>query len=238
MAGWQAYVELSEVSAVTLPSPWRIARETVENYRVLWGHTGVTLSETAAGFSISVAPALILGTLIDFSAPLRRALYPLLVASQTIPIVAIAPLLIIWFGFGIAPKIIVITLYTFFPIVVGFSAGLARADREALDLMRTFGASRRQIYRHVKLPTSLPSLFTGLRIGATYAVVGAIFGEWAGAVDGLGVYMQQARLAFRTDLVFSAIFVTAVLSYALFMAVAGLERLLVPWDRDADAGGS
>ena len=233
IAGWQIYVEVSGISPVTLPSPWRVAREGVEHTAVLWRHARATLKETGAGFSVSIAMALILGTLIDFSPPLRRGLYPLLVASQTIPVIAIAPLLIIWFGFGLAPKIIVITLYTFFPIVVAFAAGLAAAEPESLDLLRTFGASRLQVYRYLKIPASLPSLFTGLRIGATYAIVGAIFGEWAGSVEGLGYYMQVSRNAFRTDLVFAAVAVTAVLSLALFLAVVLIERWLVPWRRSA-----
>ena len=234
LAGWQIYVEVSSISPVTLPSPWRVLREGREDAGVIARHARVTLGETAAGLTVSIALALALGTLIDFSAPLRRALYPLLVASQTIPIVAVAPLLIIWFGFGMAPKIIVVTLYTFFPIVVGFAAGLASVDRESLNLMRTFGATRWQTYRYVKVPASLPSLFTGLRIGATYAVVGAIFGEWAGAVEGLGVYMQVTKNAFRTDLLFAAIVVTAVLSFAIFALVLLAERWLVPWRRPAE----
>ena len=148
------------------------------------------------------------------------------------PIPVIAPLMVVWFGFGIVPKIIVIGLFTFVPVVLGFAAGLASADRAATDLMRTFGASRRQLYRYVKIPAALPDLFTGLRVGAIYAVLGAIFGELAGAVDGLGIFMEQQRQSFRTDLVFGGVFVVAALSYALFLLVVLAERLIAPWRFD------
>ena len=229
LSGWQLYVWLSDIRPQILPGPVRIVRESVESAGALWEHSLITMSEVAAGFAISISLALLLGLLLDLSAPVRRALYPLIVASQTIPIPVVAPLLIIWFGFGILPKIIVITLFTFVPIVLGFAAGLASAPQPALDLMRTFGASRRQLYRYLKLPAALPELFTGLRIAAIYAVLGAIFGELAGATHGLGIFLEQSRLSFRTDLVFGAVFVVALLSYLLFLLVVLLERRAVPW---------
>ncbi len=232
LIGWQAYVWISDIRPQVLPGPIRIVRESVESADVIAGHAAVTMSEVAGGFAISIAGALLLGLLIDLSAPLRRAVYPLIVASQTVPIPVIAPLMVVWFGFGIMPKIIVIGLFTFVPVVLGFAAGLASADRAATDLMRTFGASRRQLYRYVKIPAALPDLFTGLRVGAIYAVLGAIFGELAGAVDGLGIFMEQQRQSFRTDLVFGGVFVVAALSYALFLLVVLAERLIAPWRFD------
>ncbi len=236
LALWQIYVEVSGISPVTLPSPWRVAREGVEHAGALRDAARVTLTETAAGLAVSITLALALGMIIEFSPALRRALYPLLVASQTLPIVAIAPLLIIWFGFGLTPKILLVTLYTVFPVVVGFTAGLARTEREARDLLRSFGATRWQQFRYVQWPAALPSLFTGLRIGVTYAMVGAIVGEWVGAVEGLGLSIQVWKNAFRTDLVFAAIAVTAVLSYALFLSVTLAERWLAPWSREEEEG--
>ena len=229
LSSWQAYVWLSDIRPEVLPGPIRIVRESVESAGSIWGHSLVTMSEVGAGFAISVICALTLGLLLDLSAPLRRALYPLIVASQTVPIPVVAPLMIIWFGFGMLPKIIVIGLFTFVPIVLGFAAGLAATERPTLDLMRTFGASRWQMYRYVKIPAALPDLFTGLRIAAIYAVLGAIFGELAGATDGLGIFLEQSRLSFRTDLVFGAIFVVALLSYLLFLAVVLIERRAIPW---------
>ena len=204
-------------------------RESVESAGAIWEHSLVTMSEVAAGFAISIVCALALGLLLDMSATVRRAVYPLIVASQAVPIPVVAPLMIVWFGFGVTPKIIVIGLFTFVPIVLGFAAGLAATERPTTDLMRTFGASRWQMYRYVKIPAALPDFFTGLRIAAIYAVLGAIFGELAGATDGLGIFLEQSRLSFRTDLVFGAIFVVTIMSYALFLAVVLLERRVIPW---------
>ena len=229
LVGWQVYVWLSDIRPQTLPGPIRIVRESVESAGSVWEHSLVTMSEVAAGFAISIACAIALGILLDLSSAVRRALYPLIVASQAVPIPVVAPLMIVWFGFGVTPKIIVIGLFTFVPIVLGFAAGLAATERPATDLMRTFGATRWQMYRHVKIPAALPDLFTGLRIASIYAVLGAIFGELAGATEGLGIFLEQSRLSFRTDLVFGAIFVVTVLSYALFLAVVLLERRIIPW---------
>lgn len=229
LVGWQVYVWLSDIRPQTLPGPIRIVRESVESAGSIWAHALVTMSEVAAGFAISIVCALALGLLLDLSATVRRALYPIIVASQTIPIPVVAPLMIVWFGFGVTPKIIVIGLFTFVPIVLGFAAGLASTERPTINLMRTFGSSRWQMYRYVKIPAALPDLFTGLRIAAIYAVLGAIFGELAGATDGLGIFLEQSRLSFRTDLVFGAIFVVALLSYLLFLAVVLIERRTIPW---------
>lgn len=226
---WQAYVWISGIRPQVLPGPVRIVRESVQAADLIWQHSLVTMSEVAVGLAISISGALLLGLALDLWAPVRRAVYPIIVASQTVPIPVVAPLMIVWFGFGILPKIIVISLFTFVPIVLGFTAGLAAVDRQALDLMRTFRASRWQLYRHLKIPTALPDLFTGLRIGAIYAVIGAIFGELAGSIDGLGIFMEQSRLSFRLDLVFGAIFASTLLSYLLFLAVIAAERLLAPW---------
>ncbi len=226
---WQAYVWISGIRPQVLPGPVRIVRESVQAADLIWQHSLVTMSEVAVGLAISISGALLLGLALDLWAPVRRAVYPIIVASQTVPIPVVAPLMIVWFGFGILPKIIVISLFTFVPIVLGFTAGLAAVDRQALDLMRTFRASRWQLYRHLKIPAALPDLFTGLRIGAIYAVIGAIFGELAGSIDGLGIFMEQSRLSFRLDLVFGAIFVSTLLSYLLFLAVVAAERLLAPW---------
>jgi len=229
LVGWQVYVWLSDIRPQTLPGPIRIVREGVESAGAIWEHSLVTMSEVAAGFAISIACAIALGLLLDLSSAFRRAIYPLIVASQAVPIPVVAPLMIVWFGFGVTPKIIVIGLFTFVPIVLGFAAGLAATERPATDLMRTFGATRWQMYRYVKIPAALPDLFTGLRIAAIYAVLGAIFGELAGATEGLGIFLEQSRLSFRTDLVFGAILVVTVMSYALFLAVVLLERRIIPW---------
>jgi ABC-type nitrate/sulfonate/bicarbonate transport system permease component len=228
-AAWELYVELSGINAVTLPAPSRVLESGWRARSTLGSNALVTLQETFVGLAVSIIFAVALALAIDAFAPARRALYPLLVGSQTIPIVVIAPLLIIWFGFGLTPKIVVVTLYTFFPITVALASGLAATDREALLLMRTLGAGRLQTLRLLKLPHALPYLFTGLRIAVTYAVVGAVFAEWSGATKGLGIYVQLMRNSFRTDLVLAALFVIAALSLALFLVVGLIERLVVRW---------
>jgi len=226
---WELYVELSGISRVTLPAPSRVLEAAWRNRDLLAENSVVTLQETLYGLGVSITLAVALALLIDAIAPVRRGLYPLLVGSQTLPVVVIAPLFVLWFGFGITPKILVVTLYTFFPITVAFASGLAVADAEAQMLMRTFGANRWQTLRLLQVPQALPYLFTGLRIAVTYAMVGAVFAEWSGAKSGLGNYVLLMRNSFRTDMVLAAIFLIAVLSLLLFVLVGLIERLVVRW---------
>jgi ABC-type nitrate/sulfonate/bicarbonate transport system permease component len=226
---WEAYVELSGINAVTLPAPSRIFDSGYANRGILWDNTLVTLSETLAGLLVSVAIGTALALLVDLFGPVRRALYPLLVGSQTVPVVVLAPLLVLWFGFDLTPKIVVVTLYTFFPITVALASGLASTDREALLLMRTLGAGRWRTLFVLRVPQALPYFFTGLRIAVTYAMVGAVFAEWAGAREGLGIYVLLMKNSFRTDLVFAAVFMIAALSLLLFVLVGVIERLVVRW---------
>jgi ABC-type nitrate/sulfonate/bicarbonate transport system permease component len=178
---------------------------------------------------VSLALGWALAVAVDFSPWLRRALTPLLVASQTLPIIAIAPLLIIWFGFGLLPKVVVIALVTFFPVAVGLIEGFAATDRQATNLLRSMGATRWQQFRYVRLPGAMPAFFTALRIGITYAVTGAIFAEYVGATAGLGIFMNLQKNSFRTDLVLAAVAVTALLSITLFALTHVVQRLLIPW---------
>jgi ABC-type nitrate/sulfonate/bicarbonate transport system permease component len=233
LVAWELYVAWSGISPIVLPAPTRIVAALVDYRDLAWRHTLPTLGETVVGFAISVGAAVAVAILMDQVGIIRRALYPILVASQTIPILAIAPLMIIWFGFGLLPKVLVIVLVTFFPIVVALLDGFASTEPEATDLLRTMGATDRQVFLKVRLPTALPSFFTGLRISITYAVIGAVFGEYIGAYEGLGIWMQLSKNAFRTDLVFVAILITAALSIGLFVAVGLLERLVIPWYRES-----
>lgn len=228
-AAWEAYVQVSGISPVTLPAPSRVAEVAYGNRGVLWGHSVVTVKEALIGLAVSLAVGVAFALLIDAFAPARRALYPLLVGSQTVPIVVIAPLLILWFGFELTPKVVVVTLYTFFPVTVAFASGLAATDAEALVLMRTLGAGRLRTLRLLRIPQALPYLFTGLRIAVTYAIVGAVFAEWSGATKGLGVYVLLMKNSFRTDLVFAGIFLIALLSLLLFLLVGLAEKLVVRW---------
>jgi ABC-type nitrate/sulfonate/bicarbonate transport system permease component len=228
---WEAYARVSGISPLILPSPSRILSALIDFRDQAIANTIPTLSETLVGYGVSVVGATGAAIAMDQSPLVRRAVYPLLVGSQTIPIIAIAPLLVIWFGFGLLPKVLVIVLVTFFPITVALLDGFASTDGEATDLMRTMGATRRQVFTKLRWPAALPSFFTGLRISVTYAVVAAIFAEYVGAFEGLGIWMQISRNAFRADLVFVAILIATVLSIALFVGISWLETLAIPWYR-------
>lgn len=226
---WQWYASRPDIDAQILPTPLAVWGVLVGQRDILWQHMLVTLQETLIGFALALAAGVIFGTLIDFSPWLRRAIYPLLVASQTIPIITLAPLLVLWFGFGLVSKSIVVLLVCFFPIVVALADGLRSADPELIRLFRAFGAGPVRIFWSVRLPGALPSLFSGVRIAIAYSVIGAIFGEYVGASAGLGFYMQLKQHSFATAGVLAAIVVTALLSIALFASVAIVERLALPW---------
>jgi ABC-type nitrate/sulfonate/bicarbonate transport system permease component len=229
LLAWQWLVTAFAVRPQVLPSPVRVLQQGWAFREQIWANTVPTLQVTAVGFTVSLVLGWALAIAVDFAGWLRRALTPLLVASQTLPIIAIAPLLIIWFGFGLLPKVVVIALVTFFPVTVGLIEGFAVTDRQATNLLRSMGASRWQQFRYVRLPGAMPSFFTALRIGITYAVTGAIFAEYAGATAGLGIFMNLQKNSFRTDLVLAAVLVTALLSVTLFGLTYLAQRLLIPW---------
>ena len=223
-ASWQW-----QVPEWLLPAPSRIVQAAVASRWIMFPHIWQTMQETWLGLGLALLVGLIFAVLIDVSTPLRNAIYPLLVVSQTVPIIAIAPLLVIWFGYGILPKILVVGLVCFFPIVVSTADGLRSADPDLIALLRTMGASRYQIFVKVRVPGALPSFFSGIKIAVTYSVVGAIIGEWVGASRGLGVFMLRASNSFRTDWVFAAIGVISLLSIVLFLVVVVLERMTLRW---------
>lgn len=234
LALWDGYTRLSGISPTVLPSPARVARASWQSAGLLRWHATQTLMETLAGFALAVMVAIAFATLIDFFVPVRRAVLPLLIASQTVPIVAIAPLFVLWFGYGVLPKVLIVALVCFFPMVVAGIQGLGATDPELLKLYRTFGASRGQIYRFVRVPAALPVFFAGVRIAVTYSVIGAVFGEYVGAFRGLGILLQTAKNSYRTDLVFGMIAVTAILSLGLYALVLLIERLVIPWARESE----
>ena len=199
----------------------------------LWANTLPTLWATAIGFACSLLLAFALSILIDRFRPARKSLMPVLVTSQTLPLIVLAPLVVVWFGFGLAPKVVLIVLVTFFPLTVALVEGYASSAADAEALFRTLGANWRQTFLKLRLPSALPFFFTGLRIAITYAVVGAVFAEYAGSEHGLGIYMQNAKNAFRTDLVIAAVFVVSGLTLFLFGLTYLLERVAMPWRRQS-----
>jgi ABC-type nitrate/sulfonate/bicarbonate transport system permease component len=233
VAAWEAYVRLSGISPTTLPAPSRVLAQTFQSRQALLDNTLPTLRATLAGFGCSLAAAFILSVLIDFCQSLRRALFPLFIISQTLPLVAIAPLIVLWFGFGLMPKILLVALVTFFPMLVALCQGYQSTEDELQQLVASMGAPRWKQFLLARLPSALPFFFAGLRISITYAVVGAIFAEYAGAAKGLGIYMLNAKNNFRPDLVLAAVLVSAVLTLTLFGLTVIAEHLAMPWMRRA-----
>jgi len=229
LALWELYVRAGQVSIQVLPSPIAIVQALMNNWSIIYDNTLQTLLETVLGLTLAALLGLLLAITLDISNWMRRAVYPLLITSQTIPIIALAPLLLIWIGYDIRPKLIVVTLYCFFPIAVATVDGLASAEPELIKLLHSMRATRWQILRLVRLPGAMPAFFSGLRIAAAYSVIGAIFGEYVGAEKGLGIYMQKAANSFATINVFAAILVTTILSLLLFGLVSLIERLALPW---------
>ena len=229
LALWELYVQAGHISVQVLPSPIAIVQALFANWSVIYDNTLPTLLETVVGLTIAAMLGLLLAVALDSSSWVRRAVYPMLITSQTIPIIALAPLLLIWIGYDIRPKLIIVTLYCFFPIAVATVDGMASAQPELLKLLYSMRATRWQILRLVRLPGAMPAFFSGLRIAAAYSVVGAIFGEYVGAEKGLGIYMQKAANSFATINVFAAILVTTILSLLLFGLVSLIERIALPW---------
>lgn len=229
LALWQWYASQPTIDPLLLPTPLAVWQTLVAQHEIIWHHTLVTLYETLLGFASALATGVALAVIIDFSPWLRRALYPLLVTSQTIPIITLAPLLVLWFGYELTSKVIVVTLVCFFPIAVALADGLRSADPDLINLYRTFGAGPVRIFWSVRLPGALPSLFSGVRIAVTYSVVGAIFGEYVGANEGLGFYIELKQHSLSTSGVMATVAVTAALSVALFLLTVLIERLALPW---------
>jgi ABC-type nitrate/sulfonate/bicarbonate transport system permease component len=226
---WEVYVHASGVSPTTLPAPSRVLTQMWLNRGVIWQNTVPTIGAATAGFACSLAAAFLFSVLIDFARPLRRALFPAFVVSQTLPLVAIAPLVVLWFGFGLLPKILLVALVTFFPMLVALVDGYDSTETELERLLASMGAGRATIFRRARLPSALPYFFSGLRISITYAVVAAIFAEYAGAVRGLGIYILNAKNSFRPDLVLAAVLVSSALTLVLFGIAVLLQRISMPW---------
>ena len=212
-----------------VPSPSEIASSLWENRSLLAENAWVTLREVLLGFACGLAAGLAFAVALHLSETLRRAAYPLVIASQTIPIVVIAPILVVWFGFGIGPKLAIVALICFFPITVNTLDGLRSVDPEATKMMRTLDASRRQILWRLEAPTALPFAFSGAKIAVAVAVIGAVFGEWAGSTSGLGHLMLQDNAQLETARLFASVVVLSAIAVGLFGLLALAERRIVTW---------
>ncbi|QRZ13025.1 ABC transporter permease [Paracoccus methylovorus] len=227
LALWQGIIWLAGMPSFLLPSPMAVLEALWLNRAEIARHAGFTLAEVVLGFALGSALGAMLAIAMGFSERLTGVLRPILTFSQTIPVFALAPILTLWLGFGMAPKIAMTVLIVFFPVASAFLDGLMRTPRPALDLAQVMGASRIRIMRHLRIPAALPSLATGLRLAAVYAPIGAVIGEWVGGARGLGALMIHANGRMKTDLVFAALLVLSVLTviFARIVAVA-LHRLL------------
>ena len=229
LALWIAASALEWVPGYLLPAPWDVAAAFATEAPLLLEHSLITLQEAFYGLVLGVGLGFLFAAAMDAWDLLYRALYPILVLTQTIPTVAIAPLLVLWFGYEMAPKIILIVIVTFFPVTVGLLDGFRAVDKDAVNLLRSMGASRFQIFRYIKCPSALPQFFSGLRIAAAYAVVGAVISEWLGGFGGLGVYMTRVKQAFAFDKMFAVIFLISAISLGLMALVDWAERRCMPY---------
>lgn len=231
---WQSLSSLDIIPKFMLPSPIDVMMAFIKDFPLLISHAKVSLLEAFLGLLIGVSLGFILAIIMEQSSILYNALYPVLVLTQTVPTVAIAPLLVLWFGYGIMPKIVLIVIVTFFPIAIGFLDGFKSVDRDYIKLLKAMDATDFQILRYVKLPTALPYFFAGLRISASYSIVGAVISEWLGGFNGLGVYMTRVKKAYAFDKMFAVIFLISALSLLLILLIKILEKISMPWLRYKD----
>ena len=224
---WQVTVTAMEVPSYLIPTPLDIIEEFKSDWQVLLMHSRVTLTETVIGLSISIVIALLIGTIMDFVPILKKCLYPIMYITQMIPTITIAPLLVIWFGFGIKSKVLCVVLTCFFPILINFTDGIESIDRDYLNLFKIMKANKVKTFIHLKFPMSLDKLFTGLTISSTYAFVAATVAEWLGGSAGLGVYMVRAKSSYALDKVFACTILVVAFSLIFVLLIKALKKLLL-----------
>lgn len=228
---WGAACGFLDIPSFMLPSPLAVAKAFINDFPIMLSHSLTTLTEAVAGLLIGIVLAFVTAALMDRFPLLYKAFYPLLVISQTIPTIAIAPLLILWMGYDMAPKIALVVLTTFFPITVGLLDGYKSADPDEISLLKSMGAGNFKIFRYIKLPGALGYFFSGLKISASYAIVGAVISEWLGGFEGLGVYMTRVKKAYSFDKMFAVIILIIIISLLLMCIVSFIKRIAMPWDR-------
>jgi ABC-type nitrate/sulfonate/bicarbonate transport system permease component len=232
VALWQGVASLHSVDDLTLASPVETFRALRDDWSLLMDNAGTTLVEVVLGLAIAIALGVAFAVAMHLNGALRDAAYPLLVASQAIPVVVLAPILVLAFDYGIGPKLAIVALVCFFPVAVNGLDGLRSVEPDLLKLMRSLGASRLATLWKVELPAALPFFFSGLRVAATVSVIGAVFGEWAGADDGLGRLVLLGINQLQTPRVYAGIVILTVMAIGLFLLVTLAERLVCPWNRE------
>lgn len=229
---WQIVSTTGVVDGFLLPSPVKVVQALISEFPILMEHSVISLSEAFLGLALGIVLGFVMAVVMDQFEGLYQAFYPLIILTQTVPTVAIAPLLVLWFGYEMTPKVILIVITTFFPISIGLLNGFKSADKDAMNLLRAMGAGRWQIFRYIKFPGALSEFFAGLRISASYAVVGAVISEWLGGFGGLGVYMTRVKKAFSFDKMFAVIFLISMISLLLMKGVDFLQKKCMPWEKE------
>ena len=228
---WQILSMVNIIPKFMLPSPIEVVRAFISDFPLLMEHTEITLIEAFLGLGLGIILGFAVAVIMDRFEYAYKMIYPVLVITQTIPTVAIAPLLVLWMGYGILPKIMLILLTSFFPITIGLLDGFRSVDKDMLNLLKTMGASSFQNFIHLKLPSSLGYFFAGLRISVSYSIIGAVVAEWLGGYDGLGVYMTRVRKSYSFDKMFAVIFLISGISLLLMYFVKKIQRWCMTWER-------
>ncbi len=231
LAAWELTVKIAHIPLYVLPAPSAAIGTFVKEFPTLIRHAGITVMEALAGMGIAFAVAIAIGILIDAMPTFKKCIYPILVVTQTVPVIVLAPIFVIYMGFGYAPKILTVVLMCFFPIVVSFSDGLGQMDKEYLNLIRTYGGSKFQLYKIVKIPSAMISLLSGLKVAATYSISGAVVGEWIAAQSGLGYYLIRAKNGYMLDKVFACVLIIIILSLMMNGVVKLFGYAMLPSQR-------
>jgi len=226
---WQLLSMSSIIPPYMLPSPLQVVAVFADDFTLLMRHLLYTLMEAMTGLAIAVTAAFILAVIMDANKFIKQSIMPLLLLTQTMPVIAIAPLLILWMGYGLAPKITLVFLTCFFPVTISLLGAFASVDNDAIKLLQSMGAKKWQLYRYIKIPQGLPAFFSGLKIAASYSIIGAVVAEWLGGDAGLGVYMIRVRRSYSFDKMFAVILLVSALSLLLIKLVALLEKKSMPW---------
>jgi NitT/TauT family transport system permease protein len=229
LAAWEALVRLFDVPTFVLPTPTQIVAAILLDRAIIFSQLKVTLFEILSGYLLAAVVGFCLSVAILYSNAFRRGVLPLIVASQTIPVIAIAPILVIWFGYNAAPRIIITALVAFFPLTVAIVTGLQSIEPQFINFFRSLNASEYQIFLKLRLPAALPNIFAGLKVASTLAVIGATISEWVGASEGLGYLMAQDTAQLNTTRVFAALVVLGLFGMTFFATVGLIERLMMPW---------
>lgn len=233
LALWEAVVRVNQIPLYVLPAPSEVLVTLFQERTILLGHMWVTVAEAMAGMAIALGLALVLGVVMDMFPAVKRGIYPLLVVTQTVPMIVLAPILIIYLGFGMTPKILTVVLMCFFPIAVSFTDGMGQTDQDYSNLVKSYGASKWKVYTLVKIPSALPSLVSGLKVAATYSISGAVVGEWIASQSGLGYYLLRVKNGYMLDKVFACVLVIIMLSLCMNGIIKVYQFFCLPYLRKA-----